>query len=211
MNGVKNDATQLNEPVGYRRKTTMINDGDQEFKVALMGSHAVGKTSIATFLQQGHFVDGQLPTIGAEFFSKVIRTQNGDASLVIWDTAGQEKYRSLVPMYLRNAEAVIIVFDWSDSESFNTLKEWLLQVKNDGVPNCKVYLVGNKADLEPFTKRESMVTALEEFGLDYYFTSAKTGEGIEELFVKVATDLTIIDKRSVGEELIKNETPSSCC
>ena len=189
----------------------MINDGDQEFKVALMGSHAVGKTSIATYLQQGRFVEGQLPTIGAEFFSKVIRTPNGDVSLVIWDTAGQEKYRSLVPMYLRNAEAVIIVFDCSDAESFDSLKDWLAQVKNDGVPNCKVYIVGNKVDLDPFTNMESMGTALDELEHEYYFTSAKTGEGIEELFVKVANDLTIIDKRSVGEQLIRSENSSGCC
>lgn len=135
-------------------------------------------------------------TIGAAFITKTVQQDPlTSIKFEIWDTAGQERYKSLAPMYYRNSQAAIVVFDITDDTSFSKAQNWInelrLQLGDDGLV---IKLVGNKKDLknkpssnvvdeskiQEFTKRE---------GVEFLETSAKTGEGVKELFDSIANDL----------------------
>jgi Ras-related protein Rab-5C len=144
-------------------------------------------------------------------------TDHGNISLNIWDTAGQERYKSLVPMYCRSAVALIVVHDLGSSNSFAESKEWCSRFRN---PDCDViqdiYYVGNKRDLPVLEVREDEVRQYaESIGARYFGTSAKTGEGIQELFQAIA-DAVASRRQTAAEEIVRlekrpAEEEGSCC
>jgi Ras-related protein Rab-6A len=161
-------------------------------KVVLVGDTGVGKTCITGQVTTGSFELDHSPTIGADHV--VIRTLAGtDVSLDLWDTAGQDQYRSMLPMYFRGTHAVIIIFDVTKRSSFESVERWVSTVKkivdND---NCELVLLGNKADLT-----ESREVTFDE-GENEWFkvgaaffreVSAKTGQNIHAVLETLAEHL----------------------
>jgi small GTP-binding protein len=150
-------------------------------KVILLGDSGVGKTSLVQCYQKA-FTDDFSPTIGA-------RSQNltvDGVVLNIWDTAGQEEYRSLVPVYLRGAQVALVVFDLSRPETFDHLADWLLML--DDVDSCHIIIVGNKSDLRPHEVAAETVGAFvaAHGGLEYFSVSAKLQDGVDVLFISIA-------------------------
>jgi len=107
----------------------------------------------------------------------------------MWDTAGQERYRALAPMYYRNADAAVLVYDITDPESFSSLRSWYQELQKN-VPNCIILLAGNKLDLDRAVPRESPEEFAKEHQCPLLEVSSKTGERVEELFMTLGSALT---------------------
>ncbi|KAL7406945.1 hypothetical protein ABVT39_000615 [Epinephelus coioides] len=119
----------------------------RELKVCLLGDTGVGKSSIVWRFVEDSFDPNINPTIGASFMTKTVQYQNELHKFLIWDTAGQERFRALAPMYYRGSAAAIIVYDITKEESFQTLKNWVKELRQHGPPNIVVAIAGNKCDL----------------------------------------------------------------
>jgi small GTP-binding protein len=159
-------------------------------KVVFLGNHGVGKTAILDQAKTGRLSGGP-STIGASSVSLKVHVQGTDIEFQVWDTAGQEKYRTLVPLYCRGASIAILVFSLEDVNSFNDLPGWVhdLQVE---APNCELYLVGSKSDLvqsRVITQQQGESKAAEIGAIFYIETSAVTGEGVSELFSRIGDNV----------------------
>ena len=143
-------------------------------KVVILGDSSVGKTSIVDRLKEDEFTDYKEPTIGAAYASIILEKDLYQIKLDIWDTAGQERYRSLTPMYYRNTDYALIVFDLTNNSSYDNSLMWIDELKKNS-KNANIILLGNKKDLieKSFTSEINFITYLE--------ISAKTNENIDEI------------------------------
>lgn len=153
-------------------------------KIVLLGDSGVGKTSIVTQYVSGEIPETVNPTIGAAFVTKDVSVSGSNLELLIWDTAGQEVYRGLAPMYYRSALIAFIVFDVTKQESFDSVSYWIKELRTNGEENIIISIVGNKVDLDErreveYSKAEAMA---QENGALYCETSAQTGAGVERMF-----------------------------
>lgn len=182
-------------------------------KVIFLGDSSVGKTTIINKYFYKTTVDDYQPTVGIDFFAKTV----DGIRLQIWDTAGQEKFNSLLPAYLRDATICILVYDITNQESFEKLSVWIKLVTELSDP--RFIVVGNKKDLD------SARVVTEEQGKEFAHaqkavfieTSAKNGENIEELFnilyndyAKYAIDSkTVNSTKSASNNEVQPKTESS--
>ena len=161
-------------------------------KVVLIGSQGTGKTSLVMRFVKETFSPNLGSTVGAAFNSKVMTVSGSKIELDIWDTAGSEKYRSLAPMYYRDARAAIIVVDLTNRESLQDADEWLQKIRENGRSDCIYILAANKVDLHD--RQQISLDEISEFAFShqipyYRNTSALTGEGVSELFEATAIEL----------------------
>jgi small GTP-binding protein len=158
-------------------------------KVVLVGDTQVGKTCIVANLVGNTFKSSSPATIGAAFQTHVIATPQGPITMQIWDTAGQEKYRALAPMYYRSADIAILAYDVTQLDSFEAMEQWSNELAEKAPPNLQVIIVGNKIDLKD--DRVVQADTADQWAKDhgaklYIEVSAKTGHGIMQLFAKAA-------------------------
>lgn len=158
-------------------------------KVVFLGSSASGKSSLCVRYMEKSFDPYRDSTIGAAFYSRLVECPPDIMKLDLWDTAGQERYRALAPMYVRGADAVVIVYDITDDLSYAAAKEWHDRVK-DAETDVILVLVGNKTDLEAerTVPYETALAYAQASNMLFFETSAKTGFGVLETFD------TILDK-----------------
>ncbi|NWS48641.1 RAB17 protein, partial [Probosciger aterrimus] len=117
------------------------------YKVVLLGSTSVGKSSLAYRYVRNDFKES-LPTVGCSFFTQTLNMEAATVKLEIWDTAGQEKYHSVCHLYYRGAHAALLVYDIANKETLNKAKLWLRDLEKEFLPNeIVIALVGNKVDL----------------------------------------------------------------
>lgn len=153
----------------------------------------MGKTSLVHRFTADSFDPHLTNTIGAAFISKEYKSPNAPASRTIkfeiWDTAGQERYKSLTPMYYRNAKTALVCFDRSSPESFERAKYWVDQLAVLGPADINIKVVGNKSDLA----KDDIDVQITEFCLErslaIFSTSARLGDGVAELFAKIADEI----------------------
>lgn len=189
-------------------------------KVVVIGQTTVGKSCISIRAAGGGFDETASPTIGAASLNFNLKNSLGtNIETCVWDTAGQEKYRSLTPMYFTGASVAIFVYDITNNSSFSALSEWdTLLVQKSPASVLKV-VAGNKIDLEE--QREVDRNSVEEFAkqigaVKTYEVSAKTGEGITEMFQQLV-DLPNIHYEDTEEEQLLAlqggpiETKKKCC
>ena len=165
---------------------------DLSFKVIIIGDQGVGKSCLSIKVSRNYFEDFYSPTVGFEFVSFNVRVEDKNIKLQIWDTCGQEVYRSLISSFYRSASLAIIVYSIDSEDSFNNLEKWLNDIKTQSNPDIKIFLIGNKADLED--KRKISKEIGEKFCNDHklsFFieTSAKTGFNVQNVFIQVAKEL----------------------
>ena len=163
-----------------------INPEIPKYKLIFLGDQSVGKSCILNRFMNDTFTEEYQATIGLDFQSKNVQIDNQDIHLLLYDTAGQEKFRSLIPMYTRDANIILLVYDISSKDSFVHLTDWLNDLTTINKDEVIFAVVGNKIDLE-----EQRVVKLEEgenFAKEHDFifaeVSAKTGDGFSELFYK---------------------------
>ncbi|KAL6928407.1 hypothetical protein ACO0SA_003146 [Hanseniaspora valbyensis] len=187
-----------------------------QFKLVLLGDSSVGKSSIVTRFVKDQFDLNKESTIGAAFLSQTIKLLDGDSGeevaikFEIWDTAGQERYKSLAPMYYRNSNAAIVVYDLCDANSLSKAVKWVNELKEKlGEDNdCIISLIGNKLDitLEDESKRAISFKEGEDFaienGLYFHEVSAKDNIGIKDIFQEIGESLY----KQYKEKRVKNST-----
>jgi len=154
------------------------------FKVVLLGEGRVGKTSLVLRFCRDTFVDGQPPTIQASCLERALRLGDKTVNLVIWDTAGQERFHALGPIYYRDADAALLVYDITDTDSFKRIQVWVRELRKMVGNDIQLSIAGNKIDLERqrVVSRQEAAEYAESVGAHYAETSAKQNRGLDELF-----------------------------
>ena len=176
-----------------------LDDPLSLYRVVTIGDSAVGKTSIINKLVNGTFDSHEQSTIGAMFVLHVEEVEKTRVEMQIWDTAGQEKFRSLGPIYYRNAAAGIVVFDLTSQASFENLNQWVEAFTSITGSNVVIAIVGNKSDLTESRQVSSEIAQqwADSHEFLYFETSALTGAGLNELFHRVGVELA---KKNVQEQ-----------
>lgn len=157
-------------------------------KLLTLGESQVGKSSILFRYSDNKFLLTKAATIGIDMKSKIIKSGNEKIKVSIYDTAGQERFRSIIKSYYKGANGVLLVYDITKRDTFKKLDFWLEDLKNnsDDIDNLFIFLVGNKSDLEE--NREVSVEEANEFAknkkLPYLEVSAKSGKNVKEVFEK---------------------------
>ena len=175
---------------------------DLNFKIILIGNIGVGKSCISLKATKGIFLEEYTSTVGFEFYCFNVKIDNKIIKLQIWDTCGQEAYRSLIKNFYRNTSLAIIVYSVEDEQSFNDVNIWLKQVKTFATSSCKIFLIGNKIDTpERQVSIEQGIKCKNDFFFDCFMeTSAKEGINTKELFINCATILY-----EENQNLLKNK------
>ncbi|KAJ9154834.1 Ras-domain-containing protein [Pleurostoma richardsiae] len=175
-------------------------------KLVLLGEAAVGKSSLVLRFVNNDFQENKEPTIGAAFLTQKCNLPTRTIKFEIWDTAGQERFASLAPMYYRNAQAALVVYDLTKPTSLVKAKHWVAELQRQASPGIVIALVGNKLDLTNDAavsesaegddggdsgdarkiSTEEAKTYAEEEGLLFFETSAKTGVNVTEVFTAIA-------------------------
>ena len=188
------------------------------FKLVILGEEAGGKSSIAQRFVNGKFTNLHQATIGALFLTKKIRHEDRIVKFEIWDTAGQERFHSLTPLYYKNANAAIVVFDVANLGSFERAKTWVNDLIEKANPGIIIALCGNKIDLEDsrVVKKEDAEKYAEEIGSLYTEVSAKLDKNVNELFEKIVEKMPK-EKQETNrikiedEDLNKKNYTGYCC
>ena len=162
-----------------------------EAKIVLLGDVNVGKTSIASRYCKNSFNEHHINTIGGAYQQQKVVLENGAMiKLHIWDTSGQERFRAMTNLYYRDAQVALLTYDITNESSFTSIDFWIKELKykveNENMILC---LVGNKCDVNKDDRKITTVRGknfAEENNMIFYETSAKTGEGVKELFVAIA-------------------------
>ena len=175
-----------------RLNVSELNPNEEliNYKIILVGDSSVGKTCILMRAVNNKFSENYQATIGFEFLLMYFQVNNIKIKLQIWDTCGQEMYRSLIQGFYRNTTATILVFSKTNRSSFDNLGMWIKDIKNNTEQDMPIFLVGNKCDEEK-KKVEVNKEEAEEFSKQYnlkYFceSSAKTGYNFNQIFEEVA-------------------------
>jgi len=162
---------------------------DLSFKIIVIGDSGVGKSCLANRATINLFEDTYTATVGFEFLSFNVKINEKVIKLQIWDTCGQELYRSLITNFYRNSSLAIIVYAINFKDSFENIEMWLRELRTHSNPDAKVFLIGNKVDLENERKitKEQGQNFAETNKLNLFIeASAKTGFNAKKIFIKAA-------------------------
>jgi len=199
-----------------------------QIKVVFLGDSGVGKTCMIHWFAHNKFNESSNPTLGAMFISKVAEFPEYGSSVKfqVWDTAGQEKYRSLAAMYYQDAAAAILVYNITNKESFNGITYWMSELKAHAPESIKIAIAANKSDL---VEQEAVGLAegkkfAEENNAIFKLTSAKDGTGINQLFMSIPVAMGIFDTKSTAappktegpkgitlDAKVENKEKDKCC
>lgn len=180
---------------------------DLNFKLIVVGNPSVGKSCLSLKGTTGKFEDNYVATVGFDFYSFFAKVEGKLIRLQIWDTCGQEGYRSLVQNFFRGTALAILVYAINDIKSYNDVGTWVKQLKAYSNPDIKMILVGNKNDLvneRKITEEEGIKTSKELGFFSFYETSAKTGFNSKELFIQAVKLLYINHKKYKTGEVASN-------
>ena len=162
---------------------------DLSFKLIFIGDSSVGKSCLTAKAVKNNFEEYYQATVGFEFLTFNMKVNDKVIKLQIWDTCGQEIYKSLISNFYRNSSLAVLVYAIDNKESFNHVENWLSDLKSQANPDVRIFLVGNKADLEEDRKvqKEDGEKYKEDQHLDLFMeTSAKTGLNARNVLVEAA-------------------------
>ena len=164
---------------------------DYLFKYIIIGDAAVGKSNLLLRYAHGQFKPEYQLTIGVEFGAKNVHIGDKVYRIQIWDTAGQENFRSITRAYYKNSVCALVVYDISSRDSFNNVSTWIDDCKNQSPKTIFMVLVGNKSDLSDRRQvnTEEGQELAEKYGMLFFETSAKNGTNVEEIFQESAKNI----------------------
>ena len=178
---------------------------DLSFKIIIIGNSGVGKSCLSVKATKNIFENNYLATVGFEFFNFNIKLEERVIRLQIWDTCGQEIYRSLITSFYHSSSLAILVYAINSLKSFQNLEMWLNEIKTKGNPDISIILIGNKCDLEKEREvtKEMVMEWCENNNIKYFLeTSAKQGINIEQIFSEAARIL--LEQHQKHKYKIKN-------
>ncbi|KAG5883935.1 hypothetical protein JTB14_003757 [Gonioctena quinquepunctata] len=164
----------------------MANSNEtQNFKVVLLGEGCVGKTSLVLRYVEDKFNSKHISTVQASFLNKKLNLDGTRVNLSIWDTAGQEKFHALGPIYYRSSNGAVLVYDITDEDSFQKVKSWVKELRKMLGTEISLVIVGNKCDLEKnrHVNLEEAESYAEKVKAIHFQTSAKLNQGVEDMFL----------------------------
>jgi Ras-related protein Rab-11A len=205
----------------------MEETSEMIFKLIIIGDSTTGKTNILSRYLNNKFEKISKSTIGVELGNKTFNIKNNIVNCQIWDTAGQERYRSMTKAYYKGALGALIVYDITKKTTFESVENWLTDLKNSADQKISVILIGNKNDLEEereVTIEEGEMKA-KEFGIAFLETSALNGTNIEKAFKTLVeevdnkchkefesvTDVEIMKGKVINLDESEKETKKSKC
>ena len=186
----------------------------ENYKIVILGDQFVGKTSILNKFKYENTDEKYTPTIGIDFLTKNVYLEDKTIRLIMWDTAGSERFKSLIPSYIKNANAIILAYDITSKSSFASLDKWLADISDKVPANAYIIIAGNKLDLE--SKRQVSIDEVKKFAdekkLKFIETSAKSGNNIKLLFDTITAtlyDSNILEQKPDEEKPIPLKPVSS--
>ena len=188
------DPNKPPKPSKIKNKIEILKKNDKtdlNYKVIVVGNSYVGKSCLSLRATDDVFKEDYKSTIGTSVYNFKVKINDKAINLQIWDTCGQEKYKSLIKNYYQNSSLAIIVYSVIDENSFNDVNEWFKEIKLNTSPDCKIFLIANKVDLpERKISKEQGKKLKNDFKFDLFMeTSAKSGFNSKELFVNAANVL----------------------
>ncbi len=156
------------------------------YKIVILGNTSVGKTSFLIRFCDDKFLEDSLTTIGVDYKNKFVKRNNKNIKLIIMDTAGQERFRSIGKNMIRDADGIILMYDVTNEGSFNEMKEWINNIKeNTDIEKIGIIMVGNKIDLKDSIKinKQSKTNFENKYSIKIYEASAKDNINVNETFI----------------------------
>ncbi len=194
---------------------------DYIYKVLLLGDSAVGKTCFLLRYSDDSFTENHISTIGLDYRLKMITLENDKiVKMQIWDTAGQDRFRAITKNYYKGAHGIVLIYDVTNLITFNNIKNWLSQIKENTTEKVKIVLVGNKIDEDHLRKvpYEEGKKLGDEYKLEFFETSAKNNIRIEDTFNYLTKEIFKSNKEpaSGGDRLEisekgKKKEGGKCC
>jgi small GTP-binding protein len=187
---------------------------DTVVKLIALGDSSVGKTSLILRYTEDWFASNSLTTIGIDVKFKTLRLNDREIKLQIWDPAGQEKYRTITKSFYQRADAVLLMFDLTNPQSLEQVSLWMNQIKENAEADISVVLAGNKADLVETAEQSLGTEVAEQYGIEFYCTSAKTGLNVHTAFTQLVQQ--VLGRRQyrqqgVGLKTDSHTTQKRCC
>ena len=186
------------------------------YKILLLGDSSVGKTCFLMRYSDNTFQEIHMSTIGLDYKLKNVQLDDGKiVKIQIWDTAGQDRFRSITKNYYKGAHGIILIYDVTSRKTYENIKNWVAQIKEEVSEKVTIILVGNKIDDEKNRKvtTEEGENMAKECGLDFFETSAKSGVNIDstfnELVKKTVEKYSKIDGK--GDKLNNRKGKKSVC
>jgi small GTP-binding protein len=160
--------------------------GDPLLKLLLIGESSVGKSCILLRYAENKFQESFFTTVGIDFKVRQCVLSGRRVRLQVWDTAGQEKFRTITKAYYRGAHGILLVFDVSNADTFAQCQGWMNSIRENITDPVSIALVGNKCDLDRMVSVDQAEAFAREYGVQYFETSAKTGLNVESTIMTVA-------------------------
>ena len=187
------------------------------YKILLLGDSSVGKSCLLKRYTDNTFLDIHISTIGLDYKLKEVKLKDGKTVKVqIWDTAGQDRFRAITKNYYKGAQGIALIYDITNQITFENVRKWIDQIKEEVSEKVPIILVGNKIDIADrrVIKKEDGESMAKEYGLLFSECSAKTGENIDSTFNQLV-EKTVENYSKVkakGETLNnKKNKKKSCC
>ena len=194
------------------------NDSDLVFKILLLGDSEVGKSCFLMRYSENVFIENYITTIGLDYKLKTVKLDTGKTIKVqLWDTAGQDKYRTIAKNYYKGSHGILLLYDITKQSSFDNIREWVRDIKEEVSEKAIIFLIGNKIDIEEERKisKEKGEELAEEFKIPFFEASAKSGKNVDEVFKALYNKICEIYgdlERERGSKLIKKpKMKKKCC
>jgi len=160
-------------------------------RLLMVGDSSCGKTSLVLRFDQNVFSTKFVTTIGVDYRDKMVKIEGAPMRLQLWDTAGQERFRSLTSNFFGRADGFVLCYDISNRPSFDHVIGWMRDIKTRAPPDCDIVLCGNKSDLDAdrVVQFEDGKNLADEYGVQFFETSALTGNNVEPMFTALATTI----------------------
>ena len=191
---------------------------DAVYKILLLGDSEVGKSCFLMRYSDNVFVENYITTIGLDYKLKYVQLDSGETIKVqLWDTAGQDRYRTIAKNYYKGSHGILLLYDVTKLSSFENIREWIKDIKEEVYEKAIIFLIGNKIDKTTERKitTEQGAKLAEEYNLPFFEASAKSGENVDEIFkflYKKISEVYIEIQKEKGEKLGKsNKKRIRCC
>ena len=192
------------------------------YKILLLGDTSVGKSCLLLRFCDNSFQEAHLTTIGLDFRLKTINLKDDrKVKIQIWDTAGEDRFRSITRNYYKGAKGILLIFDVTDKETFTHVRDWIERIHEESPEGITICLVGNKIDMNEsrVISNEEGKKIADEFKIPYFETSAKSNIGVEEVFTYLVKEVDTIymneHKEEVGRKTVLNKKTKNkkkkCC
>ena len=194
------------------------NEVEFVFKILLLGDSEVGKSCFLMRYSDNVFVENYITTIGLDYKLKNVKLDSGKTIKVqLWDTAGQDKYRTIAKNYFKGSHGILLLYDVTKQSSFQNIRDWIQDIREEVSQKAIIFLIGNKIDLVDKRKisKEKGIELAEEYKLQFFEASAKSGENVDEVFKALYKKISEVYgdlEKEMGTKLNKRKkNKRKCC